>query len=282
MQLVADDLDVRALGLEHRHGGGADGLPERIVLVDQVDLLDVRLALHVVGEGLHLDVGVGVPAEVGEGAFVVGEHRIDRGIVEIDHFLAGVAVVVLGDPIGQCGGNGGAVALGDDAGAGVDRLLHLHEAFLRVGLVVEGQDLELLARRAALGVKLVRQELEGLEAHLADRGAGTRERIDVGDLDRVLGEGLAAGQGQCRNTRSSEHAGFHEASYRFPLLRLRAGWRAQMSGSCKYVLRQAKALLQASSAQFLTLNGQLVAESVGKLTAAHPAAAATGGVIRDD
>ena len=139
VQLVADHLDVGTLGLQHLGGGLAHGLAERIVLIDQVDLFDVLLALHVVGQRLHLDVGVGVPAEMRERALLVGQHRIDRGIVEIDHFLAGVALVVFGDPIGERGGNRGAVALGDDARARIDGLLHLHQAFLRIGLVVEGR-----------------------------------------------------------------------------------------------------------------------------------------------
>ena len=41
MQLVADDLDVGPLGAEHLARLGAHRLAERVVLVDQVDLLDV-------------------------------------------------------------------------------------------------------------------------------------------------------------------------------------------------------------------------------------------------
>ena len=61
--------------------------------------------LHVVGERLHLDVGVGIPAEMPVIALVVGEHRIDRGVVEIEEFLAGVALVEFGDEIGDRGGD---------------------------------------------------------------------------------------------------------------------------------------------------------------------------------
>ena len=116
MQFVADDLDVRPLGAEHRLGGGSDGLAERVVLVDQVDVLDGGRGLHVVGERLHLDVGVGIPAEMPEAALVVGQHRIDRGIVEVQDFLAGIALVVLGDEIRQRAGDRRTVALGEDSG----------------------------------------------------------------------------------------------------------------------------------------------------------------------
>jgi hypothetical protein len=77
-----------------------------------------------------------------------------------------------------------AVALGDEAHAGVDRLLHLDQAFLRAALVVVGHGLELLAAHdAALGVEGLDQELQVFQAMLADRGAAARKRVDVGDLD---------------------------------------------------------------------------------------------------
>ena len=143
--------------------------------------------LHVVGQRRHLDVGVGVPAEMPVAAFVVGQHRIDRRVVEVQHFLAGIAVVVLGHEVLDRGRERRAVALGDEADAGVDRLLHLDQAFLRVELVVVGDDLELLAQDAALGVGDLGEIVEGLEADLADAGAAARERIDVGELDGVIG-----------------------------------------------------------------------------------------------
>ena len=187
---------------DHLDGVGAHRLAERIVLVDQVQLLDVRVRLHVAGERFHLDVGVRVPAEVPVVALVVGEHRIDRGVVEVDDFLAGIALVVLGDELRNRPGHRRAVALGDDANARVDRLLHLHERFLRVELVVEGNELDLLAEHTALGVLQVGDELERLETDLADAGAAARKRIDVGDLGRVLRRGRGA-QAQHRTNRKA-------------------------------------------------------------------------------
>ena len=56
--------------------------------------------------------------------------------------------------------------------AGVDRLLHLHQAFLRIELVVVRPTISsFLPSDAALGVDLVGQELESLEPDLADAGA---------------------------------------------------------------------------------------------------------------
>ena len=181
---------------------GRDRLSERIVLVDQIDLLDVRNGLHVVGERFHLDVGIGVPAEMPEAALLVGQDRIDRGIVEIQDFLAGIAFVVLGDEVRQRAGHRRAVALRDVADAGVDRLLRLDQAFLRIGLVVERNDLDLLAEHAALGVQFVGQVLEGLQSALADAGAAARQRVDIAQLHRVFGDRRGAENRQARRQLS--------------------------------------------------------------------------------
>ena len=123
MEFVADDLDVGPLLLEHGARRLRHRMAERIVLVDQIDLLDVRLGLHERRQRRHLDVGVGVPAEMPVRAFVVGQNRIDRGIIEIEDLLAGIAVVVLRHPVGQRCGDRRAIALGDEADALVGGLL---------------------------------------------------------------------------------------------------------------------------------------------------------------
>ncbi len=192
MLFVTDDLDVGTLGLEHREGRCADRFAERVVLIDQVDLLHRRLGLHVVGQRFHLDVGIRIPAEVPVAALVVREARIDRGIVEEQHFLAGVAFVVLVDEVDQRARHRRTVALGEVANAGVDRLLGLDQAFLRVDLVIERHDLDLLAADAALGVHFVGQILKRLEADFADAGAAAGQRIDVGDFQCILRDSSSA------------------------------------------------------------------------------------------
>jgi len=78
------------------------------------------------------------------------------------------------------------------AHAGIDRLLRLDQALLRIGLVVERNDLDLLAQNAALGVRLVGQILERLQADLADAGAAARQRVDIADFERFLRDSAAA------------------------------------------------------------------------------------------
>ena len=212
---VADDLDVRTLFFQHRTRRGAHGFAERIILIDEVQLLDGGNALHVVGEGFHLDVGIRVPAEVRKAALVVGEDGVDRGVVEVEHFLAGVAFVVLGDEVTQRAGHGRAVALGEVTHAGVDGLLGLDQAFLRVGLVVERNDFDLLAENAALGVQFIGQILKGLEADFADAGAAARERVDIADFHGVLRHRRSAQHGQCE--RRSHHQFTHSHLPKFSL-----------------------------------------------------------------
>ena len=113
------------------------------------------------------------------GAFVVGQNGIDRGVIEIEHLLAGIAIVVFGHPVGQSRADGRAIALRDETDALIGRLLRLDQAFLRIGLVVEGDDLDFLAVQAAGRVDLVGEIFEGLQADFADRGAAARQRIDI-------------------------------------------------------------------------------------------------------
>ena len=137
MHFVADDFDVRPLLFQHGPRRCSHRLAERIVLIDQINLLDVRPAFHEGRQRGHLDVGIGVPAKMPKGAFVVGQNWIDRGVIEIKHLLAGIAVVVLRHPVRQAPRDRRAVALRDDADARVGRLLRLDQALLRIGLVVE-------------------------------------------------------------------------------------------------------------------------------------------------
>jgi len=55
-----------------------------------------------------------------------------------------------------------------------------------------------VAEDAALGVELVSQILKRLETTLADAGTATGERIDVADLDGVLGR-------RCMTEHRSDH-----------------------------------------------------------------------------
>ena len=95
VQVLADDLDVRALPLQVFLRELGDLHAVRIVLAEDVDLVDVLLVLHEGGDRLHLHRRVGVEAEVPEAALAVSQVGVDRGLVQKDDFLAGVASLYL-------------------------------------------------------------------------------------------------------------------------------------------------------------------------------------------
>ena len=73
MQFIAHNLNIGALSAEHFARCFSHGLPECVVLTDDVDLLDVGLTLHEVGQCGHLDIGVRVPAVMPVAALLVGQ-----------------------------------------------------------------------------------------------------------------------------------------------------------------------------------------------------------------
>jgi hypothetical protein len=168
VQVLSDDLHVGPLARHVVAEVAVDLLAVRVVLVDQVDVLDVGLILHEAGQRLHLLRGVGVEAEVPVRAALVGERRVDRGVVEVDELLARVALVVLLHRIEDGRRRARAVALRDVADALVDGDLQRVQALLGQNLVVEGDDLELHAR-GVLGAELLGHELPALELVLSRR-----------------------------------------------------------------------------------------------------------------
>ena len=188
MEIVTHDLDVRTLLFQHFPGRFGYRLTEAVVLVDQVHLLDVVVGGDVVGQRVHFHVGVGVEAEVPVGTTLVGERGVHGGVVQIQHLVTGVALVVLLNGGNQRGGHGRTVALGHVANAVIDRLLQLHQAFLRVHFVVQADDFQVLAVKAAIGVDALGFVLEVLERGLAGGGHGPGKRIDQGEF-HCLGAG---------------------------------------------------------------------------------------------
>jgi hypothetical protein len=112
---------------------------------------------------------------VPEIAFFVGQRGIDGGIIEEQHFLAGIALVVLLHGFGDGERDGAAVPLNDEARAVVERLLELDQRFLRIDLVVEREELDLFAVDASRRVDRVDVELMGLLRQNAGAGGATRK-----------------------------------------------------------------------------------------------------------
>ena len=145
------------------------------------------------------------------GALVVGHRRIDGAVVEVEDFVAGIALVELRHPVFQRDADGGTVALGDDVDAVVGGLLRLNQGFLRVALVIEWDNLDLLAVQPPGRIDFIGQEVESLQAAFAGRGAAARQRIDVADLDRVLRQ--RGRRRKAQRQRAASQSRFHHFAF---------------------------------------------------------------------
>ena len=212
MQLVADDLDVGPLLRKHLRCRRRDRLAERVILINQVDAFDLAVVGDHVSDRCHFHVGIGVEAEMPEIAFLVRERRVDCGIIEKEHFLARIALVVLEHGFGDRMRDRAAVALHDEARAVVERFLELNQRFLRIDLVVEGEELDFLAIDPAGSVDGVDVELvRFLRQNTGVRGP-PGEWVDESDLDVGL-----RGRGQKRRdqqqARCDKHSCTHGSSF---------------------------------------------------------------------
>ena len=118
-----------------------------------------------------------------EVALLVGERGVDGRVVQEHDLLARVALVILQHCVGDGERDRAAVALHDVARAVVERALQLDQRFLRVHLVVERQQLQLLAVETARRIDRVDVELVRLLRQNAGVCGAAGERIDKGDLD---------------------------------------------------------------------------------------------------
>ena len=83
-----------------------------VVLVQQIHVFDLRLVFHEGGQRLHLHGGVSIQAEVPIVALLIGQGRVNRRVIKVHHFLAGVALVVLGHGVRDRQGGTRSIALG--------------------------------------------------------------------------------------------------------------------------------------------------------------------------
>ena len=170
-------------------------------MAQDVDLFDIGLVHHKARHGFHLHGRVGVKTEVPVAALAVGQVRVHRRVVEVEHLFAGVAFVVLGHRIGQGQGDGGAIALDDVARALVDCGFERVQAFGGAELVVHADHFELDAGRVALAAVFFGEKLVALELAHAHGAEQAGQGIDTNHLDgfTLLGEGASGAQNEHRS-----------------------------------------------------------------------------------
>ena len=106
VQLVAHHGHIGALRGQLLFGLAQHGLAKAVVLTDEVHAFERFVLTHHFHERGHAHVGVGIKAEMPEAAFLVGEDGIYRRVIEEQHALARLALVVFVDGLDQhrCGG----------------------------------------------------------------------------------------------------------------------------------------------------------------------------------
>ena len=218
VQRLADEPDVGAGRGHHAAAIGRPLLAVGVVLVEQVDVLDGGLGLDVVADRLHAHRGIGIEHEVPEIAGLARELGVYRRMVEHQHFLARIALVVARGRLHQGRHHRRARAAGDDGARPlVYGRLQRALAFLRRQLAVELQQLQLgLAGQPALGVDLLDRELHMVEHQLADVDERPGQRIDVGDLERFLGLGAGGAQQGGRGQGAQRKGGHGRHGSRSP------------------------------------------------------------------
>jgi hypothetical protein len=107
----------------------------------------------VIGDGGNLHIRVGIEPEVPETAQLLGKGRRHRRVVQVDHQVVRVALIVLVHRFDQGTGHRGTVALGDDVDALVQGIPELDEDSAGLVLLSKGHDLKLFAaQHPSLGV----------------------------------------------------------------------------------------------------------------------------------
>src|SRR4030095_6550212 len=126
-----------------------------------------------------LQCRIGIEAEMPEAAPLVRQSRIDGRIVQIQDRAIRVARILLRDRIRKGERDRRTVALRDVANSLIAGLLQRQQRILPIGLVVEGDKLQLRsAKYTAPSVYQIDRVLKRPHLHLADIGKRPRERVD--------------------------------------------------------------------------------------------------------
>ena len=200
----------------------------RVILIEQIDVFDLGLILHEGGQRFHFHGGVSVKAEVPVVAFLVGQRRVHRGIVQKDNFFSRVALVMLGNRIGQCQSRARAIALGDVAVALVDGRFKGVQAFLRRAFVVETVHFKFDASSVLGTAKAFCDKLPALELVLPHIGKWARQGVNEGDFDCLPRRWAGTGCGRLCLSKYGRSPHQHYADSYAIDSNFEAGWKSMI------------------------------------------------------
>jgi len=103
--------------------------------------------------------------------------------------------------------------LGNDSDTAINRLLRLHDTFLRICFAIKSNHLKLSTERSSCGVELIGDVAEMFESVFANARSTARQRINVGDLYRLLGERCSARKRQANGRPDCFCKGFDQAHH---------------------------------------------------------------------
>ena len=201
VQLVADDLHVGALQADLLFGFTQHRLTKAVVLPDQVNAFKRLVVLEHIHQSGHAHVGMRVKTKVPEAALFVGQGRLHRRVIEKQHPLGRLALVVLVDGVNQhrCGGR--RIALRNDAYAVVDGRAQCGKRLFVLALAVVTLDAQRLRTRRQLDAATRIDALSGPHQVAKDRFTRVAERtgkaFNQGDTHSRRG---ALGHGHQRQT----------------------------------------------------------------------------------
>ena len=132
---------------------------------------------------------MGVKSEMPEAALLIGQNRVNGGVVDLQNFLPRVPTVVSADSRVQRVGYCGAVTLKNNPQPFTYRASELNLRISRALLIVQRDNLDhATPKNASLRVKeFVRSVLQLLETAGADGSECARQRVDKRDSHRLLG-----------------------------------------------------------------------------------------------
>ena len=204
MQLLAHQSDVGPNQRELTFGFTGHGVTKTVVLANDVDTLE-RLVLfdHLHQRG-HAHVGMGVKPEVPKTAFFVGQDRVNSRVIEKQHALAWLALVVFVDGLDQGRGVGRRVALHHKLGAVIDSRFERRHGLLGLAFAVVALQQQGSSHRAnpiragqlhaAAGIDTLHSPNQITKDRLTGVGKRATQAFDHGHFDGG-GSGLSHRQG---------------------------------------------------------------------------------------
>ena len=194
MQLVPDDLHIGTLHAQLLAGLAQHRLAKAVVLADQVDAFDRLVILEHIHQGRHAHVGVGIKTKMPVAALFVRQDGIDRRIVQEQHALARLALVVLVDGIDQRCRYGRRIALRNHRHAIIDGRTQRRQRFLVLPLVVIAFDRQVARTAGQLDATARIDALSGPDQvakhRLTGVGEGPGEALNERDPHRRLSDRL--------------------------------------------------------------------------------------------